>query len=293
MAQIVSDIRANLNENLTHAAKIIGRSKDRRAVYDAIYFGKKRIKTVSDIVNATGLKRIRVLQEGRKLSGNNLVEQTKKDGDTAYKKYDLFSHHKDQINALLNNPQKRLPTKQRPNISTNTVKIVIKGNKPKTRKITVDEIDSFKEVKNFRSIDNSIKLDNTPEITLKKGFQKILKENHEFKDWGGEKNDLYTSKVLYKGKRRTAAFALKGRATKGNLTPKKMGKNGDQISRLFSSSADMFFVAYHSKVDESILSQMEAFAIGKSLSGNTIYICIIDGEDLNRLCQAYRTCFSI
>ena len=129
------------------------------------------------------------------------------------------------------------------------------------------------------------------ESKLKTGLKKIIGETHTFKDWGGEKNDLYTNKIRYKSKRRTAAFALKGKATKGSLTPNKMGKNGDQISRLFTSSAEMFFVVYHGKVDESIVSQLEAFSLAKSMIGTTLYYGVIDGDDLNRLYQAYRTCF--
>jgi hypothetical protein len=114
-----------------------------------------------------------------------------------------------------------------------------------------------------------------------------LGETHDFKDWGGEKNDLYTNKIKYKTKRMFAAFALKGKATKGTLTPKMMGKNGDQISRLFGASAQMFCVVYHGKVDGSITEQLAAFAIAKAISGVTIYYCVIDGDDLNRLVQAY------
>lgn len=131
-----------------------------------------------------------------------------------------------------------------------------------------------------------------PESKIKAGLQKIIGENHTFKDWGGEKNDLYTNKLRYKGKRRTAAFALKGKATKGTLTPSKMGKNGDQIARLVGSTAEMFFVVYHGKIDESVVSQLEAFALGKALSGKPIYYATIDGDDLNRLYQAYESYFS-
>jgi hypothetical protein len=53
----------------------------------------------------------------------------------------------------------------------------------------------------------------------------------------------------------------------------------------------LFLVVYHGKIDESITSQLEAFALAKSISGTTIYYGIIDGDDLNRIFQAYRTCF--
>ena len=95
----------------------------------------------------------------------------------------------------------------------------------------------------------------------------------------------------YKRRKRLAAFALKGKATSGTLTPKKMGKNGDQISRLMGSAAEIFFVVYHGKIDESIIAQLEAFALGKAMNGKSIYYGVIDGNDLNRLYQAYRQHF--
>ena len=70
-----------------------------------------------------------------------------------------------------------------------------------------------------------------------------------------------------------------------------MGVNGDQISRLASSPAELLFVVYHSKIDESIIEQLQAFSLGKAMVGKTIYYGIIDGTDLNRLYQAYREYF--
>lgn len=289
----VSDIRANLNENILHVVTIIGKSADRRKVFEAIYRGKREIKTVGEIALSTGLDRIRVLQEGGKLHANHIVEKVKKDGETAYKKDETYTHHKNKILSILNNPEKasKFPTKQSPKVSRNSYTIVVKGKTPKVIALTVDEIDSFKEVRGVEGIDKSLNLSSVSESKIKDGIRKIVGESHDFKDWGGEKNDLYTNKLVYKGKRKAAAFALKGKATKGTLVPGKMGKNGDQIPRLVGSTAEMFFVVYHGKVDESVASQLEAFALGKALSGKPIYYCIIDGDDLNRLYQAYLGCF--
>ena len=197
--------------------------------------------------------------------------------------------------AILDSPKKaaKYPTKQSPRVSTNTYVNVLPEKKPKFKSITVDDIDSFSKTRKIKNVDNSIRLNKVPENKIKTGLKKILGETHDFKDWGGEKNDLYTNKIKFKGKRMFAAFALKGKATKGTLTPKMMGKNGDQISRLFGASAQMFFVVYHGKVDESITEQLAAFAIAKAISGVTIYYCVIDGDDLNRLVQAYRKYFKL
>lgn len=289
----VADIRANLNENILHAVTIIGKSAHRRKVFEAIYRGKKEVKTVDEIAKETRLSRVRVLQEGGKLHANHIVEKTKKNKRMAYKKDETYSDHKDKILSILDNPSSasKLPTKQTPRVSTNTYQILIKGKSPKVVPLTVDDIDSFRNVRNVQEIDSSLRLGKIPESKIKDGLKRIIGENHSFKDWGGEKNDLYTNKLRYKGKRRTVAFAIKGKATKGTLTPSKMGKNGDQIPRLVASAAEMFLVVYHGKIDESVVSQLEAFALGKALGGRPIYYCTIDGDDLNRLYQAYKSCF--
>lgn len=289
----VADVRANLNENILHAVAIIGRSNDKRKVFESIYRGKKAIKTVDDIVKDTGLTRTRVLQVGGTLCANHIAEKTKKDKQTAYRKDEMYTHHKNTVLSILDKPTKasKFPTKQAPKISAKTFRITIKGKSPKTVALTVDDIDSFREVRKIESIDPSLKLNKIPESKIKAGLQKIIGENHTFKDWGGEKNDLYTNKLSYKGKRRNAAFALKGKSTTGSLTPGKMGKNGDQIARLVGSAAEVFFVVYHSKIDESVVAQLETFSLGKALGGKPIYYGTIDGDDLNRLYQAYTSCF--
>ena len=289
----VADVRANLNENISHAVKIIGRSEDRRKVFEAIYRGKQAVKTVDDIVLMTGLKSIRVLQEGGRLSANHIVEKTTQDNQTAYRKDETYTHHKKKVLSIIDNPDKakKYPTKQVPRVSTTTYKIQVPGKKPRIKAVAVDDIDSFNKIRSVTNIDNALRLDRMLESRLKAGLKNIIGERHTFKDWGGEKNDLYTNRIKYKGKRKSAAFALKGRATKGTLTPKKMGKNGDQIARLVGSPAQMFFIVYHGKIDESVTSQLQVSALAKSMSGTTIYYCVIDGDDLNRLVQAYKKFF--
>jgi hypothetical protein len=155
----------------------------------------------------------------------------------------------------------------------------------------VDEIEAFAKVRLHPRAPNAIRLNRVPEIRIKRFLKRVVGEPYEFKDWGGEKNDLYTNKFLFRGSRRTAAFAIKGRATSGPLTPKKMGKNGDQIGRLLSSEAQLFFVVYHSKVDQAIHEQLRAYALGRALGGNRVFYGVIDGSDLARLIHAYASEF--
>jgi len=286
----VADIRANFNETILFAVRIIGKSRARLKVFREIYRGKKKVKAVSELSRKTGLSRIRVLQEGGKLAGHHIVGQTKLDGETAYRKDGTYSHSKHTILQILRNPRKasKYPTKQTPRGSSSTIyNVSIRTKAPRPKQVTIDDISSFKLVRRIPKPNPSLRLNRLPEMQLKKALKKIVGETHDFTDWGGEKNDLFTNKFRLHGARIAAAFALKGKATQGPLTPKKMGKNGDQIGRLLSSEAQAFFVVYHGKVDQSIFEQMQAFALGKSLSGHRVHYGVVDGDDLKRLYQAY------
>jgi hypothetical protein len=131
------------------------------------------------------------------------------------------------------------------------------------------------------------------EKRFKEGVKKIIGENGKFTDWGGEKNDLFTTKVRIKGKRIPSAFAFKGKGKKGILKPKDFGKNGDQIQRLFQSDAQLFVLQYWNQLDPSVYEQLRTFAITKSvLTGQKIYFGIIDGDDTQRLVMAYPKAFN-
>jgi hypothetical protein len=130
------------------------------------------------------------------------------------------------------------------------------------------------------------------ESRFKNGIAKILGEGGKFKDWGGERNDLYTNRVRISGHRLPAAFAFKGMGTRGILTPRLMGKNGDQIQRLFKTTACVFIVQYWGQVAESIVEQMAEFAKAKSATeGSLVFYGVIDGGDSNRLLKAYPKAF--
>ena len=81
MSVPVTDFGSNSNDQIAHAVKVSGRSKDRLAVFREIHRGKKKIKTASEIAKGTGLKRKRVLEEGVKLAHKQIVIQTERDGE--------------------------------------------------------------------------------------------------------------------------------------------------------------------------------------------------------------------
>lgn len=287
MTQKVTDVSGNRQDKIANAAKVIGRSKDRLKVFSAIYSGK-RIKTVSEIIHATDLtNKIRVLQEGKKLASEDIVNATKVDGETGYEKIDFYTHNKNRIISLVKNKEKlkKFPTKTNPQLQTQS-DVVVRFNRSLVNidEISIDKIDSFSKAQKQKGGGNG----QFYEKDVKEVFKKAIGENGKFTDWGGETDDLYTTRLKLKGKRVSAAFGLKGRGTKGVLTPKKMGKNGDQIQRLFKSPAEAFFVQYNEQIAESVIDQMKSLAIAKSVMENRkIYYGIIDGDDTSKIMQAY------
>ncbi len=100
----VTDSLSNRPEHIVEAAKAIGRSKLKRLVFDAVYYHKKRVKTVTEISAATGLTRMQVLQAAGQLKNSGIFGQERKNGETAYSQIEFFQHNKSKIIRLIDNP---------------------------------------------------------------------------------------------------------------------------------------------------------------------------------------------
>lgn len=261
-------------------------------MFSAIYKGKKKRKTVTEIEELTSLPRIRVLQEAGKLCDNHIAEKTKIGKELAYVKDPFYSQNKKKILKLAGNKKalEKFPTKINPRIREVMIPVYLPKRMTSAKHITIDDIDSFAKV---RGISSKQKLLPIYEERFKEGLQEILAEQGTFRDWGGETDDLFSTRLIVDGKRKNVAFGLKGRGTTGILKPQKMGKHGDQIQRLFRAPADVFVVQYWGQVDESITEQMKYFAIAKSaLEDRDIHYGTIDGPDTLRIIAAYPECFS-
>jgi len=295
VAKEVHDSVSNNPETLEHFADVLRASSNRRAVFEAIYGGRRDKKSVSDIMDITNLGQEAVLKAGLALDRNHMVERDKgpnRDGsrqETAYKRTRFCSQNRDKILRLVDNPKraKALPTKRRPangGFKIGNIKLPTKSFAAK--QITIDDIDSFKRVRNVRGAASS--LPDISETKFKNGVRDIIGETATFKDWGGEKSDLMSTRLRLNGKRRAAAFAFKGPGQKGVLVPAKMGKNGDQCQRLFQESAEVFVIQHWREIATSVHELVATFAKVKSIAeGKTIYYCIIDGQDSGRLVRAY------
>lgn len=291
----ISNSSGERNDKIANAARVIGKSKDRLEVFQNIYKGKKKIKTVTDIFSTSGLKtKKRVLEEAKILVSNDIVVQTKFEGETAYEKIDFYTATRDKIISLVKHPEKlsKIATRTNPQFTASTVIVKYPRNEIDIKFITIDDVDTFSKTRDVQV--SQVNPSNVYERDIKSGLQKIIGERGTFKDWGGEHGDLFSTRFYINNKRLSVQFGLKGRGTQGKLVPGKMGKNGDQIQRLFASPADAYFVQYHSQIDESVISQMELIATGKSyLEMKRIYYGVIDGNDTAKLISAYPEAFQL
>ncbi|HWM24438.1 MAG TPA: hypothetical protein VNP98_06410 [Chthoniobacterales bacterium] len=288
MTSNVTDKYSNFNDNLAHAAKVLN-SKHRRDVFKAIYRGKKAVKTQDELQKATALSAIRILQETGTLFANDMVGRQKVEGRYVFAKIRFYAQHKNAVVRLAENKKKlaALPTKTNPGgrARGKTVTIKVPSKSFTVSDITVDDIDSFSKV---NRIAHGQAMRPIAEQQFKQGVKNVIGQGGKFTDWGGEKNDLFTTNVRLNGKRLPSAFAFKGKGKKGILKPKDFGKNGDQIHRLFQSDARLFMLQYWNQLDQSVYEQMRSFAIAKSaMTGEKIYFGIIEGDDTQRLKAAY------
>jgi hypothetical protein len=123
-----------------------------------------------------------------------------------------------------------------------------------------------------------------PEAEVKAAFAAIIGEPYVSKDWGGEKSDLVSTQVRLEGQPVSTAFAFKGPAKPKPLTVADLGKNGDQISRLFSEPSDFVILQHCYAVTSAVRDHMRAFA---TRIGQLRPFCIIDGADAIRIFRAY------
>lgn len=293
MLQSVSDARSNANDQIAHAAVVLKRSAKLQKMFDAICGGGSKPKSVAKLMELTGYNQVEVSQLAGRLADQQLVHKTKIGQNTQYSKDRFYATNRRKILGFAIDPAslRNLPTKVSPrSTSSGPIRVIIQGLKVSVKQLTCDDIDQFRKV---REIESAGKI-RISESAFKKGIQRIIAQPGTFKDWGGEPNDLFTTKVIVNGKRIPTAFAFKGPGKSGPLTPAKLGKNGDQIQRLFASPADLYVVQYHDQIAQSVVEQMETFAKVNAMHGaKKVFFMVIDGSDTNRLMAAYPKQFGI
>ncbi|MGD9694900.1 MAG: hypothetical protein AB7V42_04475 [Thermoleophilia bacterium] len=156
--------------------------------------------------------------------------------------------------------------------------------------IPVDEIESFDQIvdvspQELRHLGPRLEVS---EAAVKRCILHILGETEISRDWGGERDDIFSARVRVDGRLLAGSFALKGPGTRGPLTPRKLGKQGDQIGRLVTQPADLFVVQYIGPVASSVREQLGHAIRSLRSQGNPAAVgSVWDGIDTARLLTAY------
>src|SRR5579864_4249071 len=303
MALNVSDNASHRRDQIANLAELLANAPTRQALVRAVNFGKKRVKSVGELAATLSSeigKKItakRVTEIGKPLVNLAFAQERISENGRKTTAYAKLDRHRDVKEALklAKNKKKRenYHTKSNPKIRVVGHTVTIKAPfVPKVKSLTVDDVKEFQKVKSVKNIPANMTPRRLPEAVVKKGIVQLLGEELDPKDWGGESNDIFTTRVSINGTRKRAAFALKGPAMTGPLVPGKMGKNGDQIQRLFSSPAQVFFVQYEEEIKESVVDLMARLATAKAVTEREVYYGIIDLTDTYRLRLAYPKAFT-
>jgi len=130
------------------------------------------------------------------------------------------------------------------------------------------------------------RLADIPEHKIKELICRLLDEHDVPKDWGGEESDLFSGRLLIGGERKTGAFLLKGPAKFHPMTPRDLGKNADQIYRLFNTPAQVYVVQHCHHIGAAVRKTMEAYALHRSFTAPCRYV-IMDGLSTAQLLRAH------
>ncbi|MBB6158543.1 hypothetical protein HDC30_005801 [Pseudomonas sp. JAI115] len=153
--------------------------------------------------------------------------------------------------------------------------------------LQADEVDQFSTIDRTWT-PNKAKFElmrTIPEKRVKELICNLLEQESQ-NDWGGEESDIFTSGLMVGGKRMTGAFLLKGPAKFHPMTPKDLGKNGDQLYRLFNIPADVYIIQHCHTIEPSVRGMAEAFAIRRTLTA-PCRLLFLDGWDTARLLKAH------
>ncbi len=122
-----------------------------------------------------------------------------------------------------------------------------------------------------------------PEDVVKHAFANLIGESYVPKDWGGERSDLYTSRVFARRRQVSAAWLFKGPGYPRPMDVKALGKNGDQIDRLFTEPAELLVLQHCHQIKPSVVGMMDAYA--HDARRPRLYM-IIDGADTGRVLRS-------
>jgi hypothetical protein len=155
-------------------------------------------------------------------------------------------------------------------------------------RLSPEEIDSFEKITNVSQVEIA---DLVPlellEDEVKQHICDIIGHPFVQKDWGGETCDLFCN-LRFRRRSVPAAFVLKGKSYSHRpLRIADLGKNGDQLVRLFSLPVEIFIVQSNGPIDGAVYSQVQAQVAEKLMMNQPVYYLVLDGLETARLLRAY------
>lgn len=148
----------------------------------------------------------------------------------------------------------------------------------------LDKFDAFSGINSSEMIKDTKILKDIPEQNIKQYFADIIGEPSIPKDWGGEKSDLLSDRVLVNGQRQSVAFCFKGPSVFKKLEISDLGKNGDQIMRLFEEPANILVQQHCCSISSAVRNHMRSMA---NRPGNFRRYAVIDGYDTVRILKMH------
>lgn len=300
IAPATSDIFSNEEEHVVRIAKALGVGAKNR-FFREVYYGKKALKTTDELSSRVGVSKKKILDLGKFLHRARAVEERRIGGRIqGYAKLSDVIALRDRILRLAGNPdaRERVPTKRTPAIGKTSITVrVARERSYKATQITIEDVDSFSKVAEIDAtqVPTRMKPERLPELQFKHGIRFITGEQTKAQDWGGEDNDFETTHFRFRGRRVSAAFAFKGPATTGQLTPAKMGTLGDQVARLAASASrpSLLFVGYEGEISGSLVRELRICASQAAREqGRNIHYCTIAKVDAYKLRLAYPKAFA-
>jgi hypothetical protein len=294
--QQTSEFSATSEETIQKISTELSTSDRKYRVFMAIYSGGNKPKNAAALATITGLSEMVVLQLATPMAHQQYFEKLKHNGLVAFRKHPHINAVRHTILRLAKSP-KKLGQHVSSRTPRQTILVQVDSRmrtEVSVREIFIDDVEEFKLVRKLKPsrLPNLVPA-RLPEKRFKYGVASILGNKGKFQDWGGEKNDLYTSNVTIGGQRKTTAFAFKGPGTSPPLTIAKLGKNGDQIPRLFLTTADVFLVQFEGQIDEVVRSEMVTHAFRKSHeTQKEVLYGLIELEDSHRLRACYASHFA-
>jgi hypothetical protein len=168
------------------------------------------------------------------------------------------------------------------------IKSVDKYSVEMTEELFIEDIDSFAKARdiNPRQAKRLLPMRVSGD-QVRTHLEEIIGEPFHQPDQGEEWRDIFTSHVKVGGDRLAAAFLLKGVTTKGRLTTKKCGRNGEQIGKLVEVPASLYFIQHLDQIENRVIRDLKDKIQSMNNGGDNCRMCIIDGMDSARIFVAY------